>query len=286
MPEIPTVQSIARRGSKIFGFATPIRIGLYGTTTAVLCSFTSYSLLPGLPSWTYWLLALILIPVFIFIISRFIIPSEFESRRVRDLMEGDLLVYGDSPLGFEALPVLSRLNVDDLSPQVEVVLAGKSVGRVYPPDEVVRIAKPMWLKAPLSEEYMEQEIDSLGDVLEELDPCWPNNENVGDRFRFALNLGLLEKFTFKKGYRWSKSANMIHNHRLYNMSLPYNDQEPEIVIVVNVHGNLYLQVGEQEVDLHEVVDSLFCAAQTNAEKSAIRRIQSDAENRGSSQSRV
>lgn len=178
-------------------------------------------------------------------------PAEFHAYRARDLEPGELVALDQhaGPLGaVEARVLLSRLNVDDEAPQVELVLAGKQRVIVLPPDGVVCVARPLLSQPaqPLEAEFAHRQ-EWEGALIENLGHFKSDDPRV---VKTAVRLGLVKKELGRSAFRLTESGRSAANAALFSGQFA-PIREPAIWI-----DKLIVQVGDQSIDFDALIDSL------------------------------
>ena len=223
--------------------------------------------------WLSWLVTAVAVPLTALAIKTWLSPAEVERRRVVDLLPNDLVVPPNEE-GFltSATPVLSRNTILDASPQVEVVLAGRTHPLIYGCEGEVNTIQPIDLK-PRSHSSEETEIvEQVLAAATRLDDSWFRIA-TDDEQRIARRLGLVEKKPLRGGERWSKAARSYANAAIAEHTNSQQDalaQTGSVIVIVN--GDLMLQIDGQDQRIADLVDRLAEKVTQLTDRAIVERI--------------
>ena len=223
--------------------------------------------------WLSWLVTAVAVPLTALAIKTWLSPAEVERRRVVDLLPNDLVVPPNEE-GFltSATPVLSRNTILDASPQVEVVLAGRTHTLIYGCEGEVNTIQPIDLK-PRSHSSEETEIvEQVLAAATRLDDSWFRIA-TDDEQRIARRLGLVEKKPLRGGERWSKAAISYANAAIAEHTDSQQDalaQTGSVIVIVN--GDLMLQIDGQDQRIADLVDRLAEKVTQLTDRAIVERI--------------
>lgn len=223
--------------------------------------------------WLSWLVTAVSVPLTALAIKTWLSPAELEGRRVVDLLPNDLVVPPNEG-GFltSATPVLSRNTILDASPQVEVVLAGRTHPLIYGCEGEVNTIQPIDLK-PRSHSSEETEIvEQVLAAATHLDDSWLRIA-TDDEQRIAQRLGLVEKKPLRGSERWSKAAISYANAAMAEHTDSQQDalaQTGSVIVIVN--GDLMLQIDGQEQRIADLVDRLAEKVTQLTDRAIVERI--------------
>ena len=223
--------------------------------------------------WLSWLVTAVSVPLAALAIKVWLAPAEVERRRVVDLLPNDLVVPPNEG-GFltSATPVLSRNTILDASPQVEVVLAGRSHPLIYSCEGKVDTIQPIGLKL---RSYSSEEAGLVNQVLAaaaQLDDSWFHIA-TDDEQRVARRLGLVEKKPLRGGERWSKAARSYANAvRAEHIESQQDALTQTASVIVVVNGDLMLQNHGQNEQLAVLIDQLEEKVSQLADRAIVEQI--------------
>lgn len=265
MSRWPTIKSIADNGVKFNFFSTPGKAFTVITAT-FLCSFilsltmiSDYLIKP----FSIFLSLLISISTST-ALHKFIIRCEdFKKIRVIDIQPGMILCTENLMGGLigEGHVVLSRLNVTDQSPQVEIVLAGRQEPLIYAPTAIAQVISPLDdIPSDLNELPL-----NLIQALEKYDINILNDDSM----KLARSLGLVKKMNYTKRDKWTESATSYSNALFYQQNESSQHIIPNIRIYGDInlnHNNNIFHIDDLEIDIDDAIQKISKLVSTETEK--------------------
>lgn len=270
----PTLNSISTKGPQFSIFSTPGSLLITRIVIFVIIFIgLSHSLQENLHKTLSNIISILVALCASYLLGKVTIPcEEVEDIRVLEVEPGMVLCTKNLTKGtFEGGLVLSRLTISDLSPQVEIVIAGNQEPFIYPPDSVVQIIKPLD-DSPHTSETMP---DSILNAVEKRDInlLTENDKSI------ARNLGLIKRLPYSKKDKWSASAISYRNALEIQKYTSHREPPSSINIYVNFYSENVFEINGFEINLDDAIEKISNLISTDIQNSFLSKIEAGRDNR-------
>lgn len=265
MPKWPTIKSIAKTGVQPTFFSTPGKLLVIDIVILLTFLIGATSIISEYVVKPISIILSILVAFCASLIIRkfIVLYGELKNVRVIDVQPGMILCTTHLLGGLigEGGLVLSRLDVKDQSPQIEIVIAGRTEPLIFSPSATIQIFSPLDDLLPDSENPPA----GLLHALKEYNIKLLNEEDK----RIAKNLGLIKTFYYPRRETWSDSATSYSNALNYIESLNTQGLISNYTIFGDVqfieNRNIFYINGE-EIDIDNAIRKISNLVKTDIEE--------------------